>query len=524
MEGTWVRKGRAGDAAVVFVHGVLSSGETCWRHLNGTYWPELLACDPALDGFSLYVFTYRTGFFSGSYRLADAVDALKEHMRLDGVFERKRVVFVCHSMGGIVVRKFLVSRAADLIERGTEIGLFLIASPSLGSDYANWLAPLARFLGHGQADALRFAEDNVWLMDLDREFMNLKEGRQLRIFGKELIEDRFVVLRGFWRKQVVEPISGARYFGEPYKVPASDHCSIAKVDSDMAIQHRQLRAFLLEGGAGHVAVGLDRQPASNAELGPPPISKASEYGLGAALQLDRIKQWAAIMEAAQRSGNFLFLYHGSHDQNVQLFVERIRFFFSSEIQQPRGLCRVRFNLQGATPQTGADWIGHLRDGLGCRDTPLAECLASELARQPLFIILGHSPLPAGNLGERQIDALREFITEELPATLARANIQTGIVLLLPFDYLTDEPPPLIHQVTQWGIEAQRTNWLQFRALPRASLPTWEDVVDYLTTTLQPPTPPEQIELIRCEYEERVRNPDLSFDELARIVDSYTQYG
>ena len=81
----------------------------------------------------IYVFTYHTGIFSGNYRLGDVGDALKEHMRLDGVLESNQLIFVCHSMGGIVVRKFVVERAAELIGAGKEIDLFLVASPSLGA-------------------------------------------------------------------------------------------------------------------------------------------------------------------------------------------------------------------------------------------------------------------------------------------------------------------------------------------------------------------------------------------------------
>lgn len=167
-------------------------------------------------------------------------------MQLDGVLDPGQVIFVCHSMGGILVRKYLVQRAAELIDSNTSIGLFLIASPSLGSEYANWLAPLARFFGHSQADALRFAQNNAWLIDLDREFVNLKEGRRLQLHGKELIEDQFIWMRWFWRKQVVPPFSGAKYFGEPFKVPASDHISIAKIDRPDAIQHRLLCRFILD--------------------------------------------------------------------------------------------------------------------------------------------------------------------------------------------------------------------------------------------------------------------------------------
>lgn len=41
MRGEWIRKSSNG-ITVVFVHGILSSGEMCWRHENGAYWPELL--------------------------------------------------------------------------------------------------------------------------------------------------------------------------------------------------------------------------------------------------------------------------------------------------------------------------------------------------------------------------------------------------------------------------------------------------------------------------------------------------
>ena len=240
MQGEWVREQKNGSS-VVFVHGILSSGETCWRHKNGSYWPDLLKNESGLDELGIYVFTYQTGVFSGNYRLGDAVDSLKEHMRLDGLFDNRRIIFVCHSMGGIVVRKFLVERQAELIEGKTEIGLFLVASPSLGSSYANWLSPLAQFFGHSQAAALRFQQENAWLNDLDKEFQNMKEAGRLKIKGKELIEDKFPILG---QKQVVEPFSGARYFGEPYKVPQSDHFSIAKPLDEKAIQHRMLCQFI----------------------------------------------------------------------------------------------------------------------------------------------------------------------------------------------------------------------------------------------------------------------------------------
>ena len=89
-------------------------------------------------------------------------------MRLDDVLKSTQLIFVCHSMGGIVVRKFIVERAAELIGAKKEIDLFLVASPSLGASYADWLSPLAQQFGHAQADALRFVRNNDWLKDLTK--------------------------------------------------------------------------------------------------------------------------------------------------------------------------------------------------------------------------------------------------------------------------------------------------------------------------------------------------------------------
>ncbi|MES3055047.1 hypothetical protein O6V14_05335 [Sphingomonas faeni] len=223
-----------------------------------------MAEDRALEDVGVYVFDYKTGFFSGNYSLGDAVDALKEYLKFDRVVSANGVLFVCHSMGGIVVRRYLVSRAVELIERDIPVAVFLVASPSLGSDYANLVAPLARQLGHSQGAALRFSQSNAWLNDLDRDFINMREQRRLRLAGKELIEDRSIVLRKWLRKQVVEPFSGARYFGDPIKVPDSDHFSIAKIPDGNAFQHSLLRRFIIDWRSSLEAAFEDVPNASGA--------------------------------------------------------------------------------------------------------------------------------------------------------------------------------------------------------------------------------------------------------------------
>lgn len=247
MNGRWIRKlgEAASPMAVVFVHGILSNGEVCWRHQNGTCWPELISKREALGGVGIYEFTYHTGFFSGSYNLGNIADALNECLHLDGVNQARKIIFVAHSMGGIVVRRYIVQRFDELVERGAELGLLLIASPSLGSSYATWLSPIAKFMGHAQGQVLAFCQSNVWLNDLNSDFRNVLARGKLVIHGRELVEDQFVVLKRLHvLKQIVPPFSGIAYFGDSFKVPLSDHFSIAKPADDQAIQHRMLCKFI----------------------------------------------------------------------------------------------------------------------------------------------------------------------------------------------------------------------------------------------------------------------------------------
>jgi hypothetical protein len=242
--GKCIRKSKS-ETCVVFVHGILSNGEQAWMNGSGAWWPELLANETSID-VSLYTFSYRSDVLCRTYSLADVVASIREFFNLDDLWLMRRVIFVCHSMGGIAVRRFIVQNQVRFVEQHTEIGLFLVASPSLGSRDANIVAGLAYLIRNSQADALQFSQKNVWLNELDQDFITLKESHRFRIAGKELVEDqalkpkRWLGLFG----QTVEPFSAARYFGEPYKVPWSDHSSIAKPVDGSAIQHRQLVRFI----------------------------------------------------------------------------------------------------------------------------------------------------------------------------------------------------------------------------------------------------------------------------------------
>jgi hypothetical protein len=242
-----IRRSQLNVVCIIFVHGILSDGEKAWTNPDGVFWPHMLADHCRVDA-TIYSFSYRSDLFCRTYSLADVVDSIREFFNLENIWRFRRVVFVCHSMGGIAVRRFVVSSQTRLIENKIDLGIFLIASPSLGSADANALLIFARLVRNTQAQALTFSQRNVWLNELNNEFRTLKESGRIRIKGKELVEDEPILVKrllGF-QTQVVEPFSAAVIFGEPYRVPFSDHISIAKPDDATAIQHRLLDLFIRE--------------------------------------------------------------------------------------------------------------------------------------------------------------------------------------------------------------------------------------------------------------------------------------
>lgn len=276
-ESRWIRAGRT-SCAVVFVHGILSSSEQSWRSGN-VYWPQLLSDEASIKDVGIYVFSYRADLFSGNYRLGDAVEALYAYLELDGLLKYRELIFVCHSMGGIVVRQFLVTRQATLIASHAEVTLFLVASPSLGSEYANLLSGLAKIFGNSQAQVLRFAEDNTWLNDLDRNFLNLKQLGHLSIHGQELVEDEFITLPHLFRSQVVKPFSGAKYFENSIKIPHSNHFTVATPTDSSALQHRLLLRLVFkvcEKSRKHSALRSEQGSTSMDHNARPPLASSTE--------------------------------------------------------------------------------------------------------------------------------------------------------------------------------------------------------------------------------------------------------
>jgi hypothetical protein len=205
----------------------LSSGDH-----GQAYWPQLIAKDPRFDRLGIYLGGYYTAIDAGGYEIRNAADELLNALRrreLEGptVLTRQRIIFVCHSTGGIVVRYILVNNYHIFAEK--VVGLVLIASPSYGSEWASRLSWLTALYGHSVGKQL--SSGHWTLSDLDAQFKNLVgEHRIPKLCGIEGYENHFILHRKWLpdRHVIVPKESAGRYFRAPIMLRDTDHFSSVK--------------------------------------------------------------------------------------------------------------------------------------------------------------------------------------------------------------------------------------------------------------------------------------------------------
>lgn len=230
---TWYHYNPTSNTTIVFVHGFLSDSKSCWTSKSGKYWPDLVQNDLRFENPSIFLAGYHTALDSDDYKLRDCAEELiraLERGHSDGrpsPILSQNILFVCHSLGGIVARYVLETHANKFSSK--TIGLVLMASPSLGSEYADTFSGIINFYRNGMANQLRSM--NEILSDLDGRFKVLIDEKRIpHLVGAEAIEHHFpyklYLLPG--PKPIVNRESASRYFASPQMLPKTNHSSIVK--------------------------------------------------------------------------------------------------------------------------------------------------------------------------------------------------------------------------------------------------------------------------------------------------------
>lgn len=131
------------EVALVFVHGLFGDTLDAWRADNGTTFFALVSQDPEIGKHvDVFAFGYPSFVFAtGSFSIHEAANRLYSRLKYAGVLSYHKVVFVAHSMGGLVVLETILDHAdvAQLVPL-----VVLYSTPQEGTDIARIADHVAR--------------------------------------------------------------------------------------------------------------------------------------------------------------------------------------------------------------------------------------------------------------------------------------------------------------------------------------------------------------------------------------------
>jgi hypothetical protein len=119
----YIRRTNA-EAVIVFVPGLFGDAVSTWTNsTTHAYWPELIAHDPAFIDSDIYAFTNSARRIG---TISEIVENLNLQLTSDEVFKaHKRVIFICHSVGAVIVRAYLLRYR----NQATQVPLIFLLSP-----------------------------------------------------------------------------------------------------------------------------------------------------------------------------------------------------------------------------------------------------------------------------------------------------------------------------------------------------------------------------------------------------------
>lgn len=220
------------DQLIVFVHGYRSGGEEAWfNEQTEAFWPTMIAGDEFFSNFDIFVYDYFTQFSGRQASPGEISGNLEVDMKISGLDEYNEIVFVGHSMGGIIIRD-LLNNSKDIASNVTAIVTY--ASPFEGSNLANF----SRYLSSNpQAVDLR-SGTNSYLQNVASQW--LRFNAEIPSFCAYELETTYGVMV-VQRNSAIEGCNSP-----PYRALQTDHSGTVKPSSQASRSYAFLRYAIEE--------------------------------------------------------------------------------------------------------------------------------------------------------------------------------------------------------------------------------------------------------------------------------------
>jgi triacylglycerol esterase/lipase EstA (alpha/beta hydrolase family) len=148
---------------IVFVHGIHGDRYT-WQASNGAYWPQLIQADPHFHNSDVVVVEYPTPSRHGQYSSVQLSQILWQKLKAQHVWDHNEVVFISHSLGGILTEEMLLNHPTDAARVRFIVSY---STPHEGSFVAN----IAKaYDSDPLLTDLSSSNDNNFLIDLEQQW------------------------------------------------------------------------------------------------------------------------------------------------------------------------------------------------------------------------------------------------------------------------------------------------------------------------------------------------------------------
>lgn len=243
--GGWSKIPRRGT--VIFVHGLGGHPYKTWASkIPENFWPAWLVNDtPGLAAYTVQYPAAATRFSGASLSIYDRAKTILEELLVEEELSNLPLIFVCHSMGGLIVKQLLHEadrRAEDQQDEGcgrivsqTKAIVFL-ATPHLGSAQASWMTRLSFFVWPSEATQDLGANDPS-LRQLHQWYIQWPGSKQIRHLEFQETRDTF----GF---RIVAPaVPGLNTTPIPID---GNHISLCKPKTKQTPPYRRVRRTIRE--------------------------------------------------------------------------------------------------------------------------------------------------------------------------------------------------------------------------------------------------------------------------------------
>ncbi|WP_438298635.1 alpha/beta fold hydrolase [Sporosarcina sp. FA15] len=228
------------NSVIVFIHGLNGDPIDTWKRDRFTKTlPELIGSDQDIDDLDVYSFGYKTGFTPGQYDFRQIAKLL--HSDIMAKIPGRDIVFVGHSMGGLVIQQYIIDRYKmnDEINLKLIKGAIFLCVPFKG-------APLASIFGSFNKQIRSLQKRSNQLKELEEEWTTYTLRGGSKIVPKNLVHSiPQLLMYGAQDGVVTEQSSSPLHLDDAIKYPVDvDHKGICKTDESSAI-FKHIKTFLL---------------------------------------------------------------------------------------------------------------------------------------------------------------------------------------------------------------------------------------------------------------------------------------